>query len=251
MTSLPRPPEAFGLDLLAVFAHPDDAELLCGGTLAAGVDQGERVGILDLTRGEAGTKGTPEIREAEAREAARVLGIGARACASLPDGRLMDDHPSRLVVAGWLRTLRPRVVVTHWLEGRHPDHRAAAALVTSAFFLAGLRKLEGVEGEPFRPERLVHATAFRPDAPPPSVVVDVSAVEERKLEALACYRSQFEGVSGIGEVYPAGDRPLLEQVRAHLAVDGARIRVRAGEPFVIREPTALPSLGALDRVFTF
>jgi bacillithiol biosynthesis deacetylase BshB1 len=247
----PRPTSDFQLDVLAIFAHPDDAELLCGGALAAGVDRGEQVGILDLTRGEAGSRGTPELRAEEARAAARVLGVASRDQAGLPDGRLVDDHPSRLVVADWLRRLRPRVVVTHWTEGRHPDHRAAAALVTAAFFLAGLRRLDTEGGEPFRPERLVHATAFRQDAPPPSLVVDVSAVVERKLEALACYRSQFQGVAGMGEVYPAGDRPLAEQVQAHLAVDGARIRVRAGEPFVIREPAALASLGALDRVSTF
>jgi N-acetylglucosamine malate deacetylase 1 len=237
------------LDVLAVFAHPDDAELLCGGALASGVDRGERVGILDLTRGEAGSRGTPELRAREAAAAAEILGVALRRNAGLPDGGLDDGHAARRHLAGLLRDLRPRVVVTHWRDGRHPDHRAAAALVTSACFLAGLRNLDA-QGAPFRPLKVVYATAFREDAPPPSFVVDVSAVVERKMAALACYASQFEGNAGAGEVLPAGDRPLFDQIRAHLAVDGSRIRVRAGEPFVTLEAMAAPSLGALD-VSTF
>jgi N-acetylglucosamine malate deacetylase 1 len=237
------------LDVLAVFAHPDDAELLCGGALAAGVDQGERVGILDLTRGESGSRGSPEIRAREAAAAAEILGVELRRNVGLPDGCLEDSHEARRIVAGHLRALRPRVVVTHWREGRHPDHRAASALVAAAVFLAGLRKLDA-EGEPFRPTKLVFATAFREDAPPPSLVVDVSAVVERKMAALACYRSQFEGNAGAGEVYPAGDRPLFEQIRAHLAVEGGRIRARAGEPFFTMETAAAASLGHLG-VATF
>ncbi len=230
------------LDVLAVFAHPDDAELLCGGALAASVDQGERVGILDLTRGELGSRGTPEIRDGEAAEAARVLGVELRRNAGLPDGSLDDSHGSRRHLARFFRELRPRVVVTHWMNGRHPDHRAAAALVTSTAYLAGLRNLD-VDGKPFRPGKVVYATAFREDAPPPTFVVDVTATAERKIEALACYGSQFDGVAGMGEVFPAGDRPLLDQVRAHMAVTGSRVRVRAGEPFVTLETMALPSLG--------
>jgi N-acetylglucosamine malate deacetylase 1 len=231
------------LDVLAVFAHPDDAELLCGGALARSVDRGERVGILDLTRGELGSRGTPEVRAAEAAEAARVLGVELRRNAGFPDGSLADDHGTRRRLAAFLRELRPRVVVTHWGQGRHPDHRAASALVTSAAFLAGLRNLEA-EGIPFRPEKVVYATAFREDAPPPTFVVDVTTTLDRKLEAIASYRSQFDGVAGMGEVFPAGDRPLLDQVRAHLAVAGSRIRVAAGEPFVTHETMVLSTLGA-------
>jgi N-acetylglucosamine malate deacetylase 1 len=237
------------LDVLAVFAHPDDAELLCGGALAAGVDRGERVGILDLTRGETGSRGTPELRAREAAAAAEILGVALRRNAGLPDGGLEDSHGARRHLAGAPPGLRPRVVVTHWRESRHPDHRAASALVTSACFLAGLRNLDA-EGVPFRPFKVIYATAFREDAPPPTLVVDVTAVVERKMAALACYVSQFEGNTGAGEVLPGGDRPLFDQIRAHLAVDGSRIRVRAGEPFVTTETTAAPSLGSLG-VSTF
>jgi N-acetylglucosamine malate deacetylase 1 len=242
----PAPPE---LDVLAVFAHPDDAELLCGGALAASVDQGERVGILDLTGGELGSRGTPELRAQEAIRAAAILGVHHREQAGFPDGRIEDTPEMRRQLAGILRRLRPRVVVTHWQASRHPDHRAASALVTSAAFLAGLRNLP-CDGTPFRPHKVIYATSFREDAPRPSFVVDISATLERKLAALACYASQFEGVSGAGEVFPAGQTPLADQIRAHAAVDGSRIRCAAGEPFVTMETLTVPSLGALP-VSTF
>jgi N-acetylglucosamine malate deacetylase 1 len=238
------------LDVLAIFAHPDDAELLCGGALARGVDRGERVGILDLTRGELGSRGTAELREEEAEAARRELGVHLRRNAGLPDGRLDDGHEARRLVAGILRELRPRVVVTHWLEGRHPDHRAAARLVTAACYLAGLRNLDA-SGEPFRPLRLLHAIAFREDAPRPSFVVDVTDTVERKMAALACFKSQFAGARGAGEVYPGGDRPLEDQIRAHLATWGSRIRRPFGEPFWAREPHLLETLGSTGDVSTY
>ena len=237
------------LDVLAVFAHPDDAELVCGGALAKASARGERVGILDLTRGEMGTRGTPELREREAQAAAEVLGVRVRRNAGLPDGRLDGSHEARAVVAAHLRQLRPRVVVTHWLEGRHPDHRAAARLVVDASFIAGLRNAE-VAGEPHRLHKIVHGIAFREDAPPPSFVVDVTDEIERKLEAIRCFRSQFEGVSAAGEVFAGGGRPLEDQVRTHMAYHGSRIRVAYGEPFWARETFAVASLGELE-VATF
>lgn len=237
------------LDVLAIFAHPDDAELLCGGSLAVSVDRGERVGIVDLTRGEMGSRGTPELRALEAEAAARILGVHHREQASLPDGRLEDSHEARRQLAGILRRLRPRIVITHWEASRHPDHRAASGLVTAAAFLAGLKNFP-CEGEPFRPFKVVYATGFREDAPPPSFVVDITQTLERKLQALASFTSQFEGASGAGEVFPAGVTPLLEQVRAHAAVEGSRIRCGAGEPFVTRETLAIASLGSLG-VATF
>ena len=247
MTSASLTPSA--LDVLAIFAHPDDAELLCGGALAVSVDRGERVGILDLTRGELGSRGTPERRAEEGARAAAVLGVHHREQAGFPDGQLEDTPETRQHLAGILRRLRPRVVITHWQAGRHPDHRAASALVTASSFLAGLRNLP-CEGAPFRPHTVVYATAFREDAPPPSFVVDITTTLERKLAAVACYASQFDGVAGAGEVFPAGSTPLLDQIRAHASVDGSRIRCAAGEPFVTAETLAIPSLGFLT-VSTF
>lgn len=232
------------LDVLAVMAHPDDAELLCGGALIRSADRGERVGVVDLTRGESGTWGSAEVRHREAERAAEIMGLAVRRSAGLPDAGLVNGPESRRAVVELLRELRPRVVVTHWREGRHPDHRVAAALVHDACFLSGLRRFEA-PGDPFRPLKLVHATAFREDAPRPSVVVDVTEQVDRKLEALAAYGSQFQGRTWAGEVFPGGRRPLFEQIRTQLAHYGSRIRTAYGEPFHVRETLAVDTLGAL------
>jgi len=237
------------MDVLAVFAHPDDAEILCGGTLARAVEQGKKVGILDLTRGEMGTRGTPEVRAREAKEAAAVLGVAGRWNVGLPDAALDNDPKARLEVARHLRELRPRVVATHWLQGRHPDHREAAALVVDAAFVAGLGRAD-IPGNPHRPMKVIHALAFREDAPPPSFVVDVTDQMERRMKAMACFQSQWTGAVAAGEVHPGGDRPLFEQVQAHLAYWGARIRVPYGEPFWTRETMAVEDLTHLT-VSTF
>lgn len=232
------------LDVLAIMAHPDDAELLCGGSLAKSADAGQRVGILDLTAGEMGSQGTPELRAAEAEAAAGILGVAVRRQAGLPDARLENNEANRLALVAHLRDLRPRVVVTHWKVGRHRDHRVTSELVRDACFLSALRRLD-VPGEPFRPLKLVYATAFREDVSPPSFVVDVTGQMERKLRAIAAFASQFEGKTQAGEVFPGGDRPLLEQVRAQCAHHGSRIRVAYGEPFHVDETLEVESLGAL------
>lgn len=236
---------SYSLDVLGVFAHPDDAELLCGGSLAKSALQGQRVGILDLTAGEMGSQGTPELRAEESQRAAEILGAETRRCAGLPDSRLSNGEEQRLVVAAHLRELRPKVVVTHWKVGRHRDHRIASELVRDACFLSALRKLD-VPGEPFRPLKLVYATAFREDAGPPSFVVDVTDQMDRKIASLAAYRSQFDNKTQAGEVFPGGDRPLLEQIRIQCAHYGSLIRAPYGEPFRIDEAMKISNLGVLE-----
>jgi bacillithiol biosynthesis deacetylase BshB1 len=231
------------LDILAVFAHPDDAELLVGGSLARSVDRGERVGILDLTAGEMGSRGTVEIRAREAREAAEVLGVAVRRNAGFPDTGVDDSHESRRKLASLLREMKPTLIVTHWIEGRHPDHVATARLVLSAAFLAGLKNYPA-SGDAFRPKKVVHSTLYREDGPAPSFVIDVTPQLDRKLRALACYRSQFEGAKAAGEML-GGGRPFADQVQAHLAYWGSRIRAPYGEPFWTRETLAADSLGQL------
>ena len=233
------------LDLLAIMAHPDDAELLCGGMLIKTSALGRRVGVLDLTAGEMGSSGTGDIRKQEAARAGEIMGLAERRCAGLPDAHLENDNASRLVVAGYLRELRPRVVVTHWKVGRHRDHRITCELVRDACYLSGLRRLD-VEGRPFRPRKLVYATAFREDADPPDLVVDVTDEIASKLEALSSYTSQFEGVTGIGEIYPGGNRPLFDQIRAKMAHYGSLIRAEYGEPYRVDEPFAVEDLSALE-----
>ena len=229
------------LDVLAVMAHPDDAELLCGGALIKSADRGERTGVVDLTRGESGTWGSAALRSEEAERASAIMGLAVRRNAGLPDAALENTPESRRVVAALIRELRPRTVVTHWIRGRHPDHRVAAELVYDACYLAGLSGLDA-PGEPHRPEKVVHATAFREDADPPSFVVDVTDQMERKLEAMEAFGSQFQGRSAMGEVFPGGDRSLFDQVRVQCARYGSLIRVAYGEPFRQRETVAVESL---------
>jgi len=225
-------------------AHPDDAELLCGGALAKSARAGERVGILDLTHGEMGSWGTPRDRAIEARKAADILGVEVRRNAGLADGCLENTQEARSAVASIYRELRPRVLVTHWRVGRHRDHRIAAELARDAAFLAGLKNFPA-QGEPFRPSKIVYATLFREDAPDPRFVIDISDTFETKLEAIRCYSSQFDNRPGMGEVFPGGDRLVYDQIGAHCAVAGSRIRALYGEPFWSDETLRTESLGTL------
>ncbi|MEP6591366.1 MAG: bacillithiol biosynthesis deacetylase BshB1 [Gemmatimonadota bacterium] len=217
------------VDLLVIGPHPDDAELMAGGTLALAVDQGHRTGILDLSRGELGSRGSPEIRAEEAAAAAAMLGVSTRVNAGLPDGHLANTDAMRRVVIEQLRRLRPRVVVLPYLTGRHADHRVASELVRDACFLSGLRNYPA-DGEAFKPFKLCYALAYREDPITPSFVVDISTTFERKLAAVACYTSQFDGATQAGELYPTGQSfpDLLRTQHAHY---GSRIRSAWGEPF--------------------
>lgn len=217
------------VDLLVIAPHPDDAELLAGGTLAKASDQGHRTGILDLTRGELGSRGSPEVRAQEAAAASAVLGVSKRVNAGLPDGHLTNNDAMRRVVIEQLRHFRPRVVILPYIVGRHADHRVASELVRDACFLSGLRNYPA-GGEPFKPFKLCYALAYREDPVAPTFIVDISDTFERKLAAVSCYASQFAGVVQAGELYPTG-QPLPELLRSQHAHYGSRIRAAYGEPF--------------------
>jgi bacillithiol biosynthesis deacetylase BshB1 len=236
-------PTGLSVDLLAIFAHPDDAELLCGGTLARAADQGHRVGILDLTGGEAGSSGSAPLRAQEATEAARILGVATRVSAGLPDAALQNTPDARLAVAAQLRVLRPRTVILHPPGGRHPDHRVASELARDACFVSGLSRAK-LDGEPHRPGKLLYAVSYQEPPIEPRFVVDVSDQMERKLEAVAAFRSQFDGKSWAGDIF-GGDRPLLEQIRMHAAHYGSFIRRPYGEPFWTRETVAVDDVVSL------
>ena len=193
--------------------------------------------------------GPAETREREAARSAEVMGLATRRNAGLPDAGLINDDASRRVVVELIRELRPRVIVTHWREGRHPDHRVAAQLVYDASFLSALKNYEA-PGDAHRPDKVVHCLLFREDAPPPSFVVDITDHLETKMAALACFESQFSGKTSAGEVFGGGDRPLEDQIRTQCAHHGSRIRCAYGEPFWTRETVALESLGS-DLVSTF
>lgn len=233
------------LDLLAIVAHPDDAELLCAGTLIRAADAGHRTGVLDLTGGEAGTAGSAELRAQEAARAAEIMGLAARRVAGLPDGALQNTLEARNRVAALLRELRPDTVILMWPESRHPDHRIASQLAYDACFIAGLTRAP-IVGERFRPRKVLYAMSYREHAGKPTFVVDISPQMDRKLEAVFAYGSQFEGRTGMGEVYPGGERPLREQLRVHAAYYGGLIRAEYGEPYWTRETMAVDDPVGLD-----
>jgi bacillithiol biosynthesis deacetylase BshB1 len=238
------------LDLLAIFPHPDDAELTCGGTLHKAAKRGAAVGILDLARGEMASRGTPELRAAEATRAARTLGVPLRENLGLPDTGITNTPETRRILALAIRRLRPRVVITTAPSpfGRHPDHRETAELVRDACFVAGLKRLDE-QSPPHRPVKVLHTITYREDYLKPTFVVDISTELDAKLEAIRSYASQFDGVTQAGEVYPNGE-PLLEIIRHHAAHYGSLIRTRYGEPFHTTETMRVDDVTNLE-VSTF
>jgi bacillithiol biosynthesis deacetylase BshB1 len=233
------------VDLLAIAAHRDDVELTCGGTLAKAVAAGYAVGILDLTRGEMGTRGSPELREREAEAAARVLGVTVRRNAGLADAHLANDDASRLVLVGQLRALRPRVVILPYPVGRHPDHRVAAELARDACFLAGLAKYHpSAEVAAHRPFKVLYALAYREDPVKPTFVVDISETFAKKMDAIRCYASQFDGAKAAGEIHPTG-QDLYELIRVQSAHYGSLIRRPYGEPFYTPETVVVDDVMGL------
>ena len=232
------------LDLLAIAAHPDDAELTCGGTLALAVKQGYAVGILDLVAGEAGTHGSAEKRAEEAAAAAKALGVHSRANAGLPDAHLHNTDDNRRRVIALIRRFRPRTVILPFPVGRHPDHRIASELARDACFLAGLAKYDA-PGKAYRPHKILYALAYREDPVKPTFVVDISSTFAAKMKAIHCYKSQFDGARHAGEIFPTG-QPLYELVETQSAHYGSLIRTRFGEPFFTHETVQVDDIVAIE-----
>jgi len=232
------------LDLLAIAAHPDDAELTCGGTLALAVRQGHRVGILDLVAGESGTSGSAAVRAREAARAARVLGVHARENAGLRDAHLHNTDETRRALVTWIRRFRPATVILPFPVGRHPDHRVASEVARDACYLAGLARYDA-PGRAWRPHKILYALAYREDPVKPTFVVDISRTFAAKLRAIHCYKSQFDGAAQAGEIFPTGQRlyDLIETQSAHY---GSLIRARYGEPFYTQETVAVEDVVALE-----
>ena len=236
------------LHVLAIFAHRDDAELTCAGTLIKLARQGYRTGVVDLTAGEMGTRGSAELRAAEAEHASAVMGLAVRENLGLPDAGLVNTPETRRLVTRVLRRHRPAIVIAPAQQGRHPDHRVTAELVRDACFVSGLAKVEP-DLPKHRPRKVLHCLSYREDYTRPTFVVDVSNEFERKLEAIKCYGSQFDSVTQAGEVYPNGD-PLYEIVRHQAAHYGSLIRTRYGEPFFTTETMRVDDITTLE-VATF
>jgi N-acetylglucosamine malate deacetylase 1 len=236
------------VDVLAIAAHRDDVELTCGGTLLKAAALGQRTAIVDLTQGEMGSRGSAELRAAEASRAAEILGVTARVNLGLPDAGITNTPVTRAALVRLIRRFQPRIVLAPSITGKHPDHRVSAELVTDACFLSGLSKIEP-DLPRFRPFKLLHSLTYREDPIKPTFVVDISAEFEQKLLAIKAYGSQFDGVTQAGEAFPNGE-PLYDIVRHQAAHYGSLIRVQYGEPFYTAETMRVDDLMSLN-VSTF
>jgi len=235
-TEAPKP-----VDALAIAAHPDDVEQTCGGTLLKLAEAGYRTGVIDLTAGDMGSRGTPEIRLQEADEAGRLMRLSFRGNLRLPDSRLENSLAARMSLATEIRRLQPRLVILpHW-KARHPDHYRASELGYEAAFLAGLSKLDPYT-PPHRPRKAIYCCQYANVKP--SFVVDISAQFERRMAALMAYQSQY-GESGVAAGLfpsPAEVRDRLETTAKHY---GNLVGVKYGEAFIVKETMRVDDIMSL------
>lgn len=229
-------------DLVVFAAHPDDAELCCGGTLALAASQGRRTAVVDMTRGELGSLGDADIRSAEAAGAAEALGLTRRMNLGLPDGGVRDTDENRAKVVEVLRELRPQVVIAPPFEDHHPDHMGTANLVRQSFYLSGIRKFHP-QAPPWKPKTLLHHWGSR--AFTPQLVVDVSAVFEQRMQAVRCYKSQFGERQEEGFPLRIAAKGFLESIEATLKYFGSLIGVAYGEPYKSELPLPVGDLVGL------
>jgi len=218
-------------DVLAIAAHRDDVEQTCGGTLLRMAARGLRTAILDLSRGEAGTRGTAEDRAREAAKAARLLGVIWRDALDLPDGAIENTLENRKKIVGVLRQVRPRVVILPYWQARHPDHAIVATLGYEACFLSGLRKIE-TGSAPHRPFKIVYASLYADVRP--SFVVDITPFIEQRHAALMAYQSQYANQAAGGGLF-VPEEEIRERTFAEARHYGLLAGVRYGEPFVQKE----------------
>jgi bacillithiol biosynthesis deacetylase BshB1 len=226
--------DAIKLDALAVGAHPDDVEFNCGGTILKLVSLGYKVGILDMARGEMGTRGTAEVRAREAREAAKKLGIAVRDNLELPDAHIWLNEESRVRMVRKIRQYRPRVIFTHYWEDPHPDHVHTCQIVREAAHVAGLSKFDYEAGqERFRPRSVAHF--LFPRTVVPSFLVDISEFAEQKEEVAGCYRSQLFNPDSREPETVISSESFLRRLESRQRFYGSLIGVEHAEAFVVRE----------------
>lgn len=232
------------LYILVIAAHPDDAELGCGGTMAKHISHGQKVGVLDLTLGELGTRGTPETRQEEAAEAGKILGLSVRENVGLTDGFFQNTKESQIKVASYIRKYQPTVVLGNAVLDRHPDHGRAASLIYDACFLAGLGKVQtslgGVDQKPWRPNMVYHF--IQSQSIPPDFIIDVSDFWEIKLKSILAYRSQFFNPSSTEPNTYISSPEFLKMVESRSIEHGHAIGVKHGEGFTVRRPIGVKSL---------
>jgi len=223
------------LDVMAIAAHRDDAEIICGGTLIKLTDLGYKVGIVDLTQGEMGTRGSAKLRGIEAKCVAELMGLKVRENLKVPDSKVELSWENKLKLVRVIRKYKPHLVILPYWEQRHPDHANCSKLGYEACYLSGLAKLK-VPGERHRPYKIIYATSFREIAC--SFIVDITDQFERKIEVVKCYRSQFKNMKKRKDIFVPG-MDVFDFMRIKAAHYGTLIGVRYGEAFVIKEILAV------------
>jgi bacillithiol biosynthesis deacetylase BshB1 len=235
------------LDILAFGAHPDDVELGCGGTIAKEISLGKKVGIIDLTRGELGTRGSVEIRNQEAAVAAKILGVSIRENLDMRDGFFVNDETHQLKIIKVLRKYQPEIVICNAIDDRHIDHGKGSQLVSDACFLSGLMKIEteldGVRQEPWRPKLVYHYIQWKNIKP--DFVVDISGFNEKRVEAVLAYSSQFYNSNSDEPETPIASKNFLESLNYRAQDLGRLIGTDYAEGFTVERYLAVNSLSDL------
>ncbi len=227
------------MDILAFAAHPDDVELSCSGTIMKAISQGKKVGIIDLTQGELGSRGTIETRYTEAGNASRIMGLSIRENLKMADGFFEINEQNKRAIIQMIRKYRPQIVLANAVEDRHPDHGRAAKLVSEACFLAGLRKIEteldGQKQEAHRPKAVYHY--IQDHYIKPDFVVDVTEFIDRKIEAIQAYKTQFYDPNSTEPETPISGAEFFDFIKGRMLQFGRPIGVRYAEGFTVeREP---------------
>lgn len=232
------------LDILAFGAHPDDVELSCSGTIIKHIREGKKVGLIDLTRGELGTRGTAEIRDAEAAEASRLMGISIRENLNMDDCFFINDKENKLKVARAIRKYQPEIILANAVSDRHPDHGRAAALVSDAVFLAGLLKVETLDGaakqQPWKTKAVYHYIQDRYIKP--DFAVDISDYIDEKMKAIMAFRSQFYNPASTEPETAISSKEFLDFLQARSVDYGRSIGVKYGEGFTVERTLGVKSL---------
>ena len=235
------------LDILAFAAHPDDAELSCSGTLMKQIELGNKVGIVDLTQGELGSRGSKEIRSSEAAEASKIMGIHARENLKLADGFFLNDEVSKLKIIEQIRRFRPKIVLANAISDRHPDHARASKLVSEACFLAGLMKIEttwdGIIQKAHRPEVVYHY--IQDYHIEPDFVVDITGFMDKKMSSVLAYSSQFYDSNSKEPVTPITSKNFLDSITYRAQDLGRIVGVDFAEGFTVERYLAVNSLDNL------
>ena len=232
------------LDILAIGSHPDDVELSCSGTIAKEVDRGKKVGILDLTRGELGTRGTAETRDKEAKNAAEILGVSVRENLEFSDAFFINNTAHQLEIIKILRKYRPEIVLCNAVDDRHIDHGKGSKLTSDACFLSGLRKIEtiydGESQQAWRPKHVYHYIQWKNLSP--DVVVDISGYIDKKMEAVKAYKSQFFDENSKEPQTPISSSNFLESITYRARDLGRLINTEHAEGYTVERYPAVDSI---------